>query len=186
MNHIELPIEQKPALMSYHYAAFPLSIIQGNGKDNVIPWLCKKGINCCFDIRPWMNRFHVGLFDISGVNDGILHHQHIYLSKNMYSQLKIDMLQLLLLSLNEESYISGYCNERYIPSKNAYKQFDYMHDYLLYGYDDKERVFYSLGYTDTMMYQSYKIPYDSMKESLDKSIDNKIEFNLWNYNKDYS
>ena len=89
MDEIKLPIEIDPIIKSYHYATFPMSIIQANGGDRIIPWLCKKYINCCFDLRAVRNHFLICLYDSYGVEDHVLNHQHICLADYEYAELNI-------------------------------------------------------------------------------------------------
>ena len=180
---LKLPIELNPKIKSYQYVAFPMSIIEANGKENIIPWLCTKCIKCCFDMEPRQNRFLICLNDSYGKTDNILKHQHISMDKSTYKAIGINYVEFLKTLISDENYITGYCNERYISSKAAYEKHDYMHDYLIYGYDEIESIFYSLGYTNSMHYEEYKIPYNDFVNSILFTNTDQIEFNAWKYNK---
>ena len=182
MDEIKLPIEIDPIIKSYHYATFPMSIIQANGGDRIIPWLCKKYINCCFDLRAVRNHFLICLYDSYGVEDHVLNHQHICLADYEYAELNIDCVQLAQKMLSAGNYITGNYNEKYIPNKYSYNKHDYSHDYFLYGFDSRSELFYSLGYTASEKLESFTIPFENFRKSVELNTDKRIEFNFWKYN----
>lgn len=74
-NIVELSINKKPILRTYHYIAFPLSIITANNEQEKLPWLFNRYINCSYiiekddlniDDNDWMllnsNVFHLQYF----------------------------------------------------------------------------------------------------------------------------
>lgn len=68
--------------------------------------------------------------------------------------------------LEQGYYVFGLNNEKYIPIKKAYKQYDHVHDYILLGYDNEKNVFQSAGYIETGKYEYFDIPYDAFLDSL--------------------
>ena len=59
---IKLPLEMKPLSVMYHNLAFPFSVIQGNAKCDITPWLSYKFVNCMFE--PFAeNKFSISLSD---------------------------------------------------------------------------------------------------------------------------
>lgn len=182
MSIVKLPIEIDPIVKSYQYVAFPMSMIQAHGKENVTPWLCKKCINCCFDLEPRENRFIACLNDSYGLKDNVLKHQHIRLNKSTYELAGIRYIDFIKTVLDDKNYVTGYCNEKYISAKKSYMREDYMHDYMIYGYNDDEKIFYSLGYTSSMQYETYTISYGEFVSSILVNNDVDIEFNMWRFN----
>ena len=182
MNIIKLPVELNPIVKSYQYTAFPMSIIESKGKDSAVPWLCSKFINCCFDREPRANRFLICLNDSYGKTDNILKHQHICMNKSTYDEIGLEYVDFLKILISDQNYIMGYCNEKYISSKSAYEKYDYMHDYLIYGYNDDKNVFYCLGYTNSMYYEEYEVSYDDFINSILYTNTDYTEFNAWKNN----
>lgn len=58
-------------------------------------------------------------------------------------------------------YGYGHFDEYYIPNKQAFEKYHFEHSFFLFGYDDFERVFLAVGYTDKGKFERYKISYDS-------------------------
>ena len=49
-------------------------------------------------------------------------------------------------SILNEHYVAGLYDEFYIPQKFEYKKNHFLHDFLLYGFDDQTQEFFSYGY----------------------------------------
>ncbi len=70
-----------------------------------------------------------------------------------------DLIKQIKNDLNNNIYIGGMYDEYYIPGKTCYHNYHYWHDYYLYGFDDEEQCFYTVGYFDNMTYKNHKITY---------------------------
>jgi len=180
-KHVKLPFETKPLLNHYHYIAFPMGIIQANAKEDITPWLCGRYVNCVFNPDPYQNNIEISLFDRWGTADKILDGQNISLFNETYKLLEIDLISLLKSCLSNNFYIGGQFNERYLPGRAAYEQYDYIHDYILFGYSDDKQVFYSAGYLNGI-YGEIEIPYIHMKNSLVAIAGRKLPIDIWSYN----
>lgn len=178
-NYVCLPFEEKTYLISYQNSAFPLGIIQANAQQDISPWIASKYINCCY--HPG-NIFDIGITDKWSCVDGKLFYQRINLIKNLYDTFSCDYVNLLRGMLNLGYYANGIYNEEYIFGKASYKKNYFVHDYLLIGYDDKEQVFYSVGYLADGNFQRFIIPYDSMKQALESLKEQIIPFYFLKYN----
>lgn len=77
-----------------------------------------------------------------------------------------DIIDFLRNSLKTGHYLYGPYNEQMIPQKEAYNKRYYLHDYILYGYDDEQKCFLSAGYISNGKYQAFTIPYANMKAAL--------------------
>lgn len=182
---IILPIDFSPIVCCYHNTAFPLSVIQGNSKQqgkDIMPWAVGKYLNSRFTDSSENNKYEICMFDNWGLEDEIFRHQYINMYTDFYLKMNINIIACMIVALQEKCYISGQYNERYIPGKIAYDKYDFVHDYLIYGYDNIKQVFYSVGYTYNQIYEAFEIPYENFNKSVVDSTHNRIEFDLWRYN----
>lgn len=77
-----LPFENPPYSLMYHFHA----IIQGNAREDIMPWLCGKFMNCSFDKNPKViNRFINCSSDLWNANDSILLKQRFRYKFNFVS-----------------------------------------------------------------------------------------------------
>lgn len=186
-EHI-LPMKIDPVVRCYHNLAFPLCFIQGNAEKlekDITPWLIGKYLNCMFDEKVYDNKYEICMNDWWGHEEHVIFHQHICMFKHIYINLKIDILQFVKKIIDQECYISGSYNEKYIPGKEAYRIKDYNHDYLVYGYNDEKQVLYSVGYLANRKFVAFEIPYQNFIDSLFCNSTEKLEFNIWNYNSEF-
>lgn len=173
-DKILLPFEIDVEMRTYQYIAFPLGIIKANLKDYDI-WLCGKLINCV--------KWSSGVFesfeeDLWSVRDGLMFSQNIYLAPQSLNYSGIDIFTLNKSMLQNGFYITGLYDEYYIPGKNAYNEFNFNHDYVIFGYNDIECTFKSASYLTDKTYGYFNIKYG---DYLNAVINNDISQTNLNY-----
>lgn len=179
-----LPYDLNTYLNAYHSIAFPMGIVMANTKQDIMPWLCCKHINCRFEPSN-INRFSIYLSDSWGEDDGILIRQKIDLFPDFHSVIYDDVAVLMRTMIDMGCYPQGPYNEEYIPGKFAYQKRYFYHDYMLIGYDDNEEIFYSVGYLADGKFQQFTIPYENMRQAI-KTVDKpRIVLNFWKYNENF-
>ncbi len=186
-NKVKLPFEIHPLTICYHYMAFPLGIIQAHAnakKLDITPWIIGKNLNCSFNDNAPNHKYDICLADVWAVEDEILSHQYINMFKDMYSVFDSDIIDVLKKVLNAGCYVFGAYNERHIPGKSAYQKRDFLHDYIIYGFNDESRTFYSAGFLKDQRYAPFEISYENFAKSLFDSPSDRIWFDLWQYNVD--
>jgi hypothetical protein len=172
----------------YHNTAFPLGIIIGNAARNDIdlePWFASRYIHCQFDDRSPTNKFNLSYAYIKenwAVEDKLLLRHSINIRMSVLDRCDWDIIQLLKEAINNGYYPNGLYNEEMIPGKKSYLAQYYLHDYMLYGYDDEKKSFLSAGYLSDQKYESFLIPYANMKAALLSRRDGKLFLDFWKYN----
>ena len=178
---ILLPFDEYALPQTYHHLAFPMGIIQGNACTDVTPWLCGRYINCIFS-PTIKNKFNICLQDAWAQEDKILFYQRIDLLRNIFANLNFDILSLIRKLLACHQYVSGIYNEEFIPHRFAYGVKYYSHDFLLIGYNDIDRIFYSVAYLKNGKYQRFEIPYENMMDAVTSLESPKVALAAWAYN----
>ena len=177
-----LKCESNPYVTMYHNVAFPLSIIQGNANQDITPWICGRYINCMYDENSRNNQFNICIDDEWGNVDGALSVQSISVDRDVIERLSVKYVDILKSLINQNCYPNGGYNEEYIPGKKSYRQQYHKHDFLLTGYDDKQEVFYSVGYLNNNSYSEYEISYSDMEDSLKSIKDDRLKFLFFKFN----
>ena len=180
---MKLPFEKKPYIVTYHNKAFPLGVIQGNAKFDLTPWIAGKFINCFFDESSANHKFNFYTFDSWGEKDGVNSSQTIRLDKKMFKELSIDIIKTVKCLLDNGYYVHGSYNEKYIREKKPYEKYDYMHDYILIGYEE-DGILYSVGYTKYDRYEEFIISFDEYLDSLINSTNTYIDINTCKYHEE--
>lgn len=160
---IKLPFDISPGCITYHDKAFPLGIMKAN-IDDYDEWLAGKLINCVCNVNDYL--FNIIEEDIWGCRQGVTETQSISITPIVFSEKIIDVCTVVKYMLQSQNYLTGMYNEFYIPQKKPYKEFDFIHDYVIFGYDDEHEVFHSAGYIDTQKYELFDIKYQDFLEGI--------------------
>ena len=92
----------------------------------------------------------------------------------------IPLCQYLKNSIFNDYYVNVCLNEYYIERRGAYKAFDYEHYNLIYGYSDKEKLFYLLGYNSNGKLEISTLPFKLLEKSLSGSTLVRYKYNVNN------
>ncbi len=161
-----LPFCDSPSVKTYPYIAFYLSILEGNGIN--IENLIIKEFSHVFFFRGKLDFVASGVF-----HKKFFHFKPIkfYVKKNINN---------LINEINKGHYVVLILNEKYINNTKVSVDFDFPHDWLVYGYDSKERMFYCAGYFEKSGLRRYgttKLSYTEVEKALQKcSIFNNYAF----------
>lgn len=178
-----LPYPQKPIFIAYHCTAFPFGMIEANAQTDITAWTCSKTVNCVFRPLSPLNKFDMAIRDTWGTEEGILTQQHMALKPDFFKMMDIDITSMLKKIINNNCYIQGNYNEKYIPGKGAYGVDDHKHDFLIIGYN--EHSFISAGFLGDGRFHHFEIPYENfVKGLISVPDDSRIVMNFFSYNND--
>lgn len=175
-----LPFNSTPSIKNYQLKAFELGIIEAYEK-NIKPWIYNKYINQLYMVKD--KRFSFTNYDRWHASEGVTECQKLCVKASMLESKEcgIDILQLIHDMINTGHYVYGRYNEYYIPKKSSYQIKYYVHDFLIYGYDDAKQIYYSAGYLFDRKYQAFTIPYSNFYNSLKSVTTEKLNFHFIRY-----
>lgn len=176
----ELPFPKQPKFLCYHNKAFPVGVLEANISKDITEWLCTKSVNCVFNSKSPKNKFDICIGDPWGVYDGFVKQQSVYLRKDLLHEFEFDLISFLRNAIDNDCYINGIYNEKYIPNKWAFQFENYMHDYLLIGYDTDN--FISVGFVFNGRFEKFKIPNECLLKSLLNNDSYRVGFELFSVN----
>lgn len=182
MKSVILPFTIDVELRPYHNKAFPIGIAKANMADYDI-WLCNKFINSYMSIRGDFNSYDEDQYSLS---DGFGVKRAIELPTPAFDNKGIDLVALNKAMIKEGWYINGNYNEFYIKGKKPYNSRDFNHDYIIFGYDDEQKVFKSAAYMADGSYSYYDIDYENYHQSIIGSKTERVNVRYYQVNKDYS
>lgn len=162
---MDLPLEQKPVIITYNNKSFPLGIIQSLG-DKTLPWIYNKYINCVY-FPNQERKYDLCMEDWWFTREKVFSIQLLRLSPEYLEFENFDVISIIKECLGKGIYIYGYLNERFIPTKSAYNRYDHNHEYLIYGYNDDKEEFTFIGYNSNDRYEKYYIKYSDYIKSIE-------------------
>ena len=176
-----LPYPEQPIFLSYHDKAFPFGIVQANAPESFVKWVCGKCVGrVVFDANTSAHKFDMEIDDIWGNYEGVTTQQIFNLKKDMIKRLDIDLVFMFRTFLDQGCYFYGNYNEKHIPNKWAYGIRDFMHDFMIIGYDDEN--FYSVGYVADGRFKHFAIPVKNFLNSLEDTDRSRINIGFISYN----
>lgn len=76
-----------------------------------------------------------------------------------------NLVSTIMMAIKNDSYVILNVNEKFLPRREAYQAYDFRHDLLIYGYDEEQNCFMTLGFDEDFHYR--KIEYDA--ETVEKA-----------------
>ncbi len=149
-----LPFPEKPILLSYHNLAYPFGIIQANAPQEITKWACTKCVSCSYYPNSKNNKFNILTTDLWGTEEKLTVKQTLYIRKDLVDVFGLNLSYILKESLDNNCYVHGNINEKYVCHTNAYHNFDYTHDFLIIGYNDDN--FILEGYTENGVFERFE------------------------------
>lgn len=197
MAYLRLPFSVEPIITTYLSHAQFLGILAGNmpNQEQWMPWIYNKYINCYFSQSPEF-KFDVFAEDKLFVKDGVLEAVGFTIDTKSFVDILgytekdfIDMVRNVLLG---GAYVWGIHNEKYIKCKKSYQKKDYLHGYMLHGFDDDKQAFlcatYGYDYNDKFVHNKYAefwISYSEFYNSVFQLTYPKLSFRGMRLNGDF-
>ncbi|WP_281887236.1 hypothetical protein [Paenibacillus sp. YYML68] len=147
MNHEHLlPIGAAP-IMSYEHHASPLTVISQSNAYST--WLYSNFVQLECEIQ----------YPVKGdVGFNFLHNKHIYfncphldylrMSSTYVKHFNRGIVPFLIESVQQGYYPNVFLNHFYCPFEPSYQKYHYWAAFLVYGFNETERIFHILGYAD--------------------------------------
>lgn len=151
-----LPFEENVLIKTYNYISFYLGILNSNNK-NIDTLLLNEFLHIFF----FRNR-------VDFVSSGHYHNKRFHY-KNIKKKISKSINEIKK-ELDKNHYVIIILNEHYISNEEIHTNSNYYHDWLIYGYDDKNSVFYCSGYIGENLlcrrYGTIKISYSDISNSI--------------------
>jgi len=174
---ISLNFNSTVPIKTYQHHAYTLGILLNSEKEYL--WLYNNYIQIAYTKSLGMGSFnfymdfitHQPVFSREHLSDSLLESNHIC------------VLDYIFNALNEGKYVLACVDEFYIPNRLVYQRLNFVHDILIFGYDDELMEFQVAGYDAKMNYTVSKVPYKNMELSKPQyieilSVNHKYPFEL--------
>ncbi|MFB0846536.1 hypothetical protein [Paenibacillus oleatilyticus] len=159
MKRTILPILHPP-LHGHLYNAFPLSICPLH--KNFCNWFYPN-----FSALKVLNHDHNLdiVFDTGNIIDCPRENPILDVTKiNNKDILNVDFINTMKYYLDQSKYIYIFLDEYYVKNRVSYQQEHFLHETLIYGYDDQFEEFLVCGFNSSMIYGKQRLPYSCIHE----------------------
>lgn len=174
-----LEFELNPTMKNYQLKAFELGIIEAN-EDTIKPWIFNRYINQLYMIKD--RRFTYTNYDRWHATEGVTECQKLCVKSEMLSAREgMDIINFIHEMLDTDHYVFGRYNEFCVPQKNAYQKRYYVHDFIIYGYDEAKQIYYSAGYLADGKYKPFTITFADFCDALKTVTTEKLNFHFIKY-----
>lgn len=154
MDKIEHPIKQPP-IISYLHHAYALAIIMNYPQFS--PWFYSNYIQLYYCENSMIKFNFYSPFDIFWNTPCLIKE---VMSKKIAMGTGVDIKQLINTYIKEGFYVCTFLDEFYVPDKAAYKVYHFIHECLIYGYDNVNRRYNILGFDRKMTFRGSYLTYE--------------------------
>lgn len=154
----KLRINTNPLIRVYQYNAYVNEILTIDNE--CLPWLVNNYIQLVF-YKDYIGEKFTFDFFTGNVFGGIpLIEYKTFEEKDILIKSESSTHEFVRECIDNGFYIYTFLNEFYVPNRQAYNKFDYVHDILIYGYDIDDKKYNVIGYNDNMQYKESEIHFN--------------------------
>ena len=159
-----LPIHLQPPITGYLHHAYSLSILANHRA--YLPWFCSQYIQL--------------ILPQQGVDGGLnfyIHPVHLlvlsplldiqWMSWEIAARTRGGVVQFVKDALATAYYVEVFADEFYIPHRKSYQRAHFVHDVLLFGFDDKTGSFDIIGFDERGNYTTSKIGFSAFEKAFE-------------------
>jgi hypothetical protein len=174
MENKQLPAHE-PLIKGFLFFAYPLSIIGVDEKTH--PWILSNFIQTCFDKDFSKSPVPFTFYSYDFTMSPWLKHEKV--QRKTVDHLSKDIVNFIKTCINDNKYVQLYLDEYHVPNRVDSNKFHYIHENLIYGYDDEKRNFTILGFNENMIFKSTTISYEQFLRAY-LGVTNQIESKILN------
>lgn len=181
LGEVKLPICTTP-IVRENFLAMEYSVFQAYERD-LTPVLCNYYINIVSaqDKRVQFSHLHE---DKWLVKEKIMHQHHMTWHREMFEDNQDELINIIQKLIANGYYLIGNYNSFYIKAKPAYQCYETNTVYLIYGFNQKTRIFYAIGKTSSNTFEPYEIGYDEYMQAVFNRENGLFNLNFLKFNDD--
>ncbi len=154
----ELRIKLQKEVNSYLYRAYPVCIITAYA--NLIPWYASRNIQLCaqtysdgYIVPDYMESefYYLEVLD------------HAKFTYEQLNEMTDNIVNYIIDQINKGYYVNIFLDEYYLENKSRYLKEHFVHENLIYGYDNSTRKFKTVGLDKNDMFNLFTHEYDELR-----------------------
>lgn len=111
-----------------------------------------------------------------------MHQHHMTWHREMFVDNQDELIDIIQKLIAGGYYLTGNYNAFYIKAKPAYKCYETNTVYLIYGFNQKTRLFYAIGKTSNSTFEQYEIGYDEYIQAVFNRENGLFNLNFLKFN----
>ena len=144
-----LPLYQEPDSTAYLFYSTRLAIVQS--RPELYEWLMQYFIY----LKLFYNTDSMNTLFFDEELEQIMNLEYV-----SYQEAGADVIGYTREKIDHGIYVNIHLDDFYLSGKDGFDIRHYVHENLIYGYSDKERVFYAFGFGKKQKVQSFEITYE--------------------------
>ena len=145
--------------------AFPLSIIMAH--PHLYPWSMENYFSIgTIDWYKQSNTVGLYMLYLDGFSYADISMPTKILGQNSYSDyylMSLDIIEIIKHHIRNNQYVVVFVDEYYLPGTQLFGYQHFLHEELIYGYDDSQHTLYSLGMSLARCYARLEYTYEDFK-----------------------
>lgn len=157
-----LPYTNPNKLASYLHHALPGGIVLSHKE--ILPWYFEHYVNLCTQLGD-DGQLMLDYAEISHT----MHNSIIDKIKIPYTEMMTekDIIGFIQGKIDDGKYVVPFMDEYYLPNKIHYNKKHFVHESLIYGYNQDERVFIGYGFNESNMLSSLFFNFDEVAQAFE-------------------
>lgn len=168
MKSKQLEIKLQNNINNYLYNSYLLCIILGN--ENFYPWFYENYTQIFYNDKK-LGRYsnkEIWLDFYGGWTSAQSHLEFIKIPRN--SIINVDILTYIKDKIDSDQYVFTFLDEYYVKPNYMKADYHYVHDILIYGYDDSSEELSVIGFDDNRIFTCYKIAYKTFARAFENGL----------------
>lgn len=144
------------------YLLYSTKLVMLEALDSFIGWR----MNNFIDIKMYYNPNYINYFFFEEeLDEAISIERKTYNDLNEYD----NIIDFTKKEIDEDYFVDIHLDEFFLENKDFYKKDHFVHESLIYGYDDIEKKFYAYGFVKNQSIEKFCIPYDDYQLAYENS-----------------
>ncbi len=155
MDKIVLKMNNNPPIKTYNHHGFGTGIITSNGS---MDWMYNNYIQLSYypEEGPLTFDFYMNYIYYQPIFD-VEHY-----AEDTMRLIKWNPLKFFRTAIKFNKYVECCVDEFYIPRREAYMRYHFIHNILIYGFDDVMKAFNTIGYDDNGKFSEQMVSYKQL------------------------
>ena len=151
---IQLPLETNVESTTYLFYSTRLAILQVT--ENYKEWLKQYMIHVVLLFNESYTNFYY--FDEKFEDS-------MFIKGKQYKELPFNIVKYIKEQIKGGLYVNVHLDEYYLSKKDRYEKSHFVHENLIYGFDDDKKVFMAFGFTKRQQMAPFYIKYNELKKA---------------------
>ncbi len=155
-----LPVTEDVHYKTYLFYSTRMAVLQTDNN------LRKHLYHSFVDMKAYVNVNNYNTFYLEEDTEDLLEYQRLTYKEIGY---RTNIVAYVRECIEKADYVNVHLDEFYLKEKDYYDSLHYVHESMIYGFDDKKQIFYAYGFTKRQKVGKFEISYQEMQTAYEKA-----------------